>query len=668
MPFECRERRRFSGRAEMSHFDRVIIGAGLSGLSLADRWCDQGAIPVDETVALIDTNYESIKDRTFAFWRAKSKNDFRYASLIENSWGRFRITPSTSPNGPQTDSFSFTDFVYEKISGAGFYSHAIPKLVADARFTLLTDLVLDVQETSGQIKIQLKSGQEITTNEVWTSASVQETQPVLQHFFGYEIETDEDVFQSQVADLMDYRTSQCDETRFLYVLPFSARKALVEFTVFSVSLLSDEDYKTALETYLTEQLCLKNYRINRVERGIVSMGLETLPRFAGSKLGTKIHPIGAAAGLIKASTGYSFMRNQIFLDAGPNAKRVGHWRYSIYDCLLLGIIREDGQRISKILPHLFATNSPNKVFRFLGEETRFLEEIKIFYGLPWMPFFKNLVFEYPFIFALGFTTVVFPAHHLSVPLLGVLLFGISHGSRDHQLLPKGSTFLFFLKYLLGVAVFLGLWWLNPAATLLLFLGVSMEHFGACQFARALKLSSNRLWFRGLAFVWGVFASVGAPLLHWNETLPILRTILRSPEAFSQIPNTAPLALGVLAAVLALISAAIFDRYELETTARSRTSFWSTALLIATFAALPLLSGFLVFFAFWHSIDSIRHQKESKQLSWQNYFKQTLPITLLSWAGLAGLFLWFGFNWGVFFVALGAVTLPHAFTMKKFYAS
>ena len=651
----------------MSHFDRVIIGAGLSGLSLADRWCDHGAMPDDEKVALIDSNYESIKERTFAFWRPKSKNDFRYASLIENRWDRFRITPANSPSGRQTDSLSFSDFVYEKISGVGFYSYVIPKIEADPRFTLLIDTVLDVHETSGQIKIRLKSGQDLTTKEVWSSATVQERKPILQHFLGYEIETDEDVFQSQVADLMDYRTSQCNETRFLYVLPFSARRALVEFTVFSVSLLRDEDYKLALETYLNEQWSLKRYRINRVERGVVPMGLETLPRFAGLKIGTKIHPIGTAAGLIKASTGYSFMRNQVFLDQGAKSKRHGQWRFYIYDRLLLGIIREDGERLSKILPHLFATNAPNQVFRFLGEDTQFFQELKIFYGLPWKPFFKNLVVEYPFFFALALTCLVFPAHHLCVPLIGVLLLGISHGSRDHRLLPQGKLYLFFSKYLLGVAVFLGIWWLSPAAALILFLGLSMEHFGTCQFARALKLSSDQLWPRSLAFLWGAFASLGAPLFHWNEALPILRSILRNPNIFSQLPNSAPLVLGVAAAVLALISAAIFDRYELETTARSRTALWSTALLVMTFAALPLLSGFLVFFAYWHSIDSIRHQKESRQLSWQNYFRQTLPMTALSWVGLAGLFVCFGFNWGVFFVALGAVTLPHAFAMMKFYA-
>jgi lycopene beta-cyclase len=650
----------------MSHFDRVIIGAGLSGLSLADRWRENGVLRADEKVALIDTNYESIKERTFAFWRSKATTQFRYASLIENRWERFRVTPPSTARGIPDSSLSFGDFVYEKISGAGFYSHVLPKIAGDPRFTMLQDFVVDLEESSNQIKIKLQSNLEITATEVWSSATEEAVQPVLQHFLGYEIETEVDVFTLNVADLMDYRTKQLGEVRFLYVLPFSTRSALVEFTVFSTRLLKVEEYETALKTYIAEELRLDHYRITRVEHGVIPMVLETMPKFSGSRLGSRIHPIGAAAGLIKASTGYSFIRNQNFLDAGGKTATHAAWRFSIYDSLLLGIIRNNGARLAEILPHLFATNPPDRVFRFLAEESHFSEEIQIFYGLPWWPFIKNLVTEYPFIFALGLTAAIFPVHHLVVPLLGVFLFGISHGSRDHRLFRQGSLLLFFVKYLVGVALFIAIWWFSPSAALMLFLALSVEHFGVCQFARALKLSSGSLSFRFLALSWGAFAALAAPLLHWNEALLILKSILRNSNALSDIPSTYPLMVGLILALLALFAAARFDRYELEVTARSRTAFWSTCLLIITFASLPLLAGFLCFFSFWHSIDSIRQQQKKNNLDLQKYFQEVCLISLISWLGLAGLFWWVGLNWGIFFVALGAVTLPHATLMQTFY--
>ena len=56
---------------------------------------------------------------------------------------------------------------------------------------------------------------------------------MLQHFSGYEITTDRDVFDSTTAILMDFRCDQSRGMHFIYCLPFGARNALVESTLFS---------------------------------------------------------------------------------------------------------------------------------------------------------------------------------------------------------------------------------------------------------------------------------------------------------------------------------------------------------------------------------------------------------------------------------------------------
>ena len=75
-----------------------------------------------------------------------------------------------------------------------------------------------------------------------------------QHFKGWEIEAPRDCFDPQCATLFDFRTPQKREMRFLYVLPFSPRRALVEYTLFSADLLAEAEYETGLKDYITNVL------------------------------------------------------------------------------------------------------------------------------------------------------------------------------------------------------------------------------------------------------------------------------------------------------------------------------------------------------------------------------------------------------------------------------
>ena len=68
--------------------------------------------------------------------------------------------------------------------------------------------------------------------------------PVLQqHFIGWFVETEEDVFDELTPKFMDFTVEQRGNTRFMYVLPFSKNKALVEYTLFSAEPLAKKEYE-----------------------------------------------------------------------------------------------------------------------------------------------------------------------------------------------------------------------------------------------------------------------------------------------------------------------------------------------------------------------------------------------------------------------------------------
>ena len=60
-----------------------------------------------------------------------------------------------------------------------------------------------------------------------------------QHFKGYVIDVSSNVFNDNNLVMMDYRLKDGGQTTFMYVLPFSKRKALIEFTYFTEQLVEE---------------------------------------------------------------------------------------------------------------------------------------------------------------------------------------------------------------------------------------------------------------------------------------------------------------------------------------------------------------------------------------------------------------------------------------------
>jgi Brp/Blh family beta-carotene 15,15'-monooxygenase len=256
-----------------------------------------------------------------------------------------------------------------------------------------------------------------------------------------------------------------------------------------------------------------------------------------------------------------------------------------------------------------------------------------------------------------------------LPIVGLLVLGITHGSVDHLLNPRISKLKFYCGYLFGLAFFLGLWFISPLLALLGFIILSGDHFGENQFLRALKISENQWKLRLLSFTWGLSVSLIAPLFHWNEAKPLLQTLLRDSQFGESLSDSSSALIGWILAALALASAGIISRYEKKALNRSLPGAISSLVLVLTFWALPLLPGFLTFFCFWHSWDSILQQKKSLGLTIKSYFLKAAPFSLLATLGLVGSVYFFDRieNMEAYlFLLLGALTVSHSVVMKRFY--
>jgi lycopene beta-cyclase len=215
----------------------------------------------------------------------------------------------------------------------------------------------------------------------------------LQHFKGWVIETAQPIFNEREATLMDFRISQKKATSFVYVMPFSSTRALVEYTLFSKEILQTAEYDLALRNYIEQFLGTTDYTVREEEYGIIPMTNYQFPFRDGN-----IVNIGTAGGQTKASTGYTFRFIQkqcklIIESLETNhhpflTNDVLHKRFNWYDSTLLNVLSNNKLPGSFIFSELFRKNKITNVLRFLDNETNLLQEMKVINVLPKRIFFK----------------------------------------------------------------------------------------------------------------------------------------------------------------------------------------------------------------------------------------------------------------------------------------
>ena len=214
-----------------------------------------------------------------------------------------------------------------------------------------------------------------------------------QHFLGWFVKTEYPIFKEKEATFMDFSIPQKGNTRFMYVLPFSATEALVEYTLFSEKTLEKKEYENAIITYL-QNAQSGNYEIMETEKGNIPMTCYNFQE-QNSK---HIFQIGIAGGWAKPSTGFTFYNSTkkvkqlvSYLKTGKSLSKFSKkTRFWYYDLLLLDILKKENSLGKSIFEALFKKRKPQLILKFLSEDTSFLEDLKIIWACPKLPFIKAL--------------------------------------------------------------------------------------------------------------------------------------------------------------------------------------------------------------------------------------------------------------------------------------
>ena len=222
---------------------------------------------------------------------------------------------------------------------------------------------------------------------------------LLQHFKGVVVECDQFNFDPNRATLMDFRVSQAEGTTFIYVLPLSKNRALVEYTLFTADLLSADQYNQGIAEYIGEFLGVTNYKIIEEEFGIIPMTTQRFHWYANGAFN-----IGTAGGQTKGSSGYTFQFIQkrsaqlaALLQSSSDWSKLTSTllkvsgdaeRFHFYDRVLLHVLASNYCPGNQVFATLFEKNPAHRVFQFLDNETNLLQELQIISSLPTWPFLK----------------------------------------------------------------------------------------------------------------------------------------------------------------------------------------------------------------------------------------------------------------------------------------
>ncbi|TDQ32584.1 lycopene cyclase family protein [Zeaxanthinibacter enoshimensis] len=376
----------------MDTYDMIILGAGAAGLLLADA-LGKDSYFRDKQILLLDKREKDANDRTWCFWE-KGKGEFD--SIIHNHWDQIYF--GSQHGGQQLD---LSPYTYKMIRGIDFYREYLERLKIYPNITFATGTVQSVLEEKDAVRVHTEKqsyrGLKVFNSILDVKAmSSQQQYPVLkQHFLGWIVHTENPVFDPGTATFMDFSIPQEGNTRFMYVLPFSDREALVEYTLFSKELLPKEEYEDALRLYLETRLEAGQYTIRETESGQIPM---TSYKFWSRNTDRQLF-IGVAGGWAKASTGYTFMRTHkkvqelvSFLKSGsPLSAFAKRNRFWYYDLLLLDVLDKHNGSGHRLFENMFRKCKPELILKFLDEDSSIAEDLQVIAACPKRPFLQALL-------------------------------------------------------------------------------------------------------------------------------------------------------------------------------------------------------------------------------------------------------------------------------------
>ena len=371
-------------------YDYIIAGSGCAGLSLLYKILQTPSLQ-NKSILVIDKDQKKSNDRTWCFWE---KNPGPFESIVYAKWNKLEFLSTDFKKELNLESYT-----YKMIQGIDFYNFVINYAKKFKNVSFVQESINSIDNIDKKAVLKTTKNT-YTANYIFNSTNlfnpkINEQNSLLQHFKGWLIKTEKPVFNPEIGRLMDFRVSQENGATFMYVLPTSATEALVEYTLFSPRVLDKEVYTLELKKYIKEELKIDNYTLIHQESGVIPVSLEKFEQ--NPKL--NVINIGTSGGYTKGSSGYTFQfiqKNIIEiinnLVEGNNIIQQTSFKNKYYqwtDRTLIDVLLSNKLTGKDVFTKMFQKVPAEKILAFLGNESSFIEDLKVFTSFPVKPFLTS---------------------------------------------------------------------------------------------------------------------------------------------------------------------------------------------------------------------------------------------------------------------------------------
>lgn len=381
--------------------DLLVLGGGCAGLSLAVALAKLGGqssrIP---KVMVLESRISYSNDRTWCFFKDPTG---LAQHRVQQQWQTMRVT--TVERSVTLDCGATP---YLMVPAGLFYEDAENVINQSDQIELHrgTKVTHEPEKQGDLWCIETSAGPVLSRYVVDTRPVCQPVRDgavLWQSFYGQEIECKADVFNPTCGELMDFSAANAsgalvafpDAVSFVYLLPVSSTRALIEFTVFGPDPLGPDAFRDVQAKAVAQ--CVGNATVSvlHTEHGVLPMGgRPVLP-----SPDTSYVRAGLTAGGARPSTGYAFVRIQRWATAcahsvasgqAPTGHAPDRWALRAMDALFLNVVRTHPQRAPDLFMALFEAVDTRRMIRFLSDQGTFADYAAVVAALPPWPFLQAL--------------------------------------------------------------------------------------------------------------------------------------------------------------------------------------------------------------------------------------------------------------------------------------
>lgn len=286
---------------------------------------------------------------------------------------------------------SLSNESYKLLDWLGLHKDTLQACESHAQVNLIKGRIRDIKEGDKHVLVTLENGKSVEADKLYNSVLLNPSKSdLIQQFKGAVVEFDQDIFDPSEVRLMDFHShEQKEHVEFRYDLPYSSRKALIEYTIITTTPMSHALLDTRFNNLLSR--LNQNYSLSSVECGVIPMPTLKSP----IKNTSRVLNIGLAGGFQRRSSGYLMqtVHDEVehWLDflSDPKPFKVKKEKLKEYlDTVFLSVIKANPARAKGLFLSMFRGTSGDQFLNFMFNSISWKTALPIVLSLPKTPFLK----------------------------------------------------------------------------------------------------------------------------------------------------------------------------------------------------------------------------------------------------------------------------------------